>query len=107
MDTLTIGRGSDGAGFDPGTGLAYSTNGGDGTLSVVQAQGDGHYKVAATVATQAGARTIAVDPKTHRVYTVSATIAPTPDGQPPAKGRRRNYVPGSFVVLAVEVAPTK
>ena len=47
-----------------------------------------------------GARTIAIDPKTHRLYLSAATIAPAAEGQP-AAGGRRNFVPGSFAILVV------
>jgi YVTN family beta-propeller protein len=106
---LDIGQGSDGCAFDPERGLAFSSNGRDGTLTIVRAEGPDKYKVAATVPTQQGARTIALDPKTHRVYLSAATPAPAPADQPKekekekekTKGRRPGMVPGSFVVVVV------
>lgn len=65
--TVPTGAGTDGAGFDPGTGLAFSSNGRDGTLTVVKESG-GKYQVLANVPTQRGARTMAVDPTTHKIY---------------------------------------
>jgi len=62
-----IGKGTDAAAFDPGTGLAFSSNG-DGTVTVVKGDEAGRYTVAATVATQKRARTIALDSTTHRLY---------------------------------------
>ncbi len=100
--SVEIGRGSDGCVFDPAKGLAYSSNGGDGTLTVVGEGEPGRYQVVATVATQATARTIALDPKSHRLYLSAATQAATPAGQPQGKGGgRRSYVPGSFVIVVV------
>jgi len=104
--TVDIGRGTDGCAFDPETGLAFSSNGGDGTVSVVREQGAGKFGVAATIPTQSGARTMALDPKTHRLYLSSATVAPAAPAPAPAdqtkkKGRGRNYVPGSFVIVVV------
>src|SRR5262249_31317461 len=93
--TPAIGKGTDGCAFDPGLGLAFSTNG-DGTLSVVKEDSGGQYVVAETVTTQAGARTIALDPKTHTVYSATAK---------PKAGQRRAYEPDSFVILAI--APGK
>jgi DNA-binding beta-propeller fold protein YncE len=61
LATLEIGRGSDGCGFDPAKGLAYSSNGQDGTLTVV-GEPAGQFKVVATIPTQASARTMALDP---------------------------------------------
>jgi hypothetical protein len=60
--------------------------------------------VAKTIKTQVSAKTIAMDPKTHRLYLSAATPGPAPAGPKPAakkKGGRRSYVPGSFVVLVV------
>jgi DNA-binding beta-propeller fold protein YncE len=95
LETLSIGKGTDAAAFDPGAGLAFSSNG-EGTLTVVERQGD-KYRVAANVKTQAGARTMALDPKTHNVYLVTARF------KPPAAGKkgRGQMEPGSFVILVV------
>lgn len=108
---LPIGTGSDGCAFDPGRGLAYSSNGGDGTLTVVQEEKPGQFRVAATIPTQPSARTIALDPQAHRIYLSAATYAPTPVAKTETKpaptgatkgaGRRRNVVPGSFTILVV------
>ena len=69
--TPAIGAGSDGAAFDPGTGYAFSSNG-DGTLTVVQQTG-GTWAVLENIATERGARTIALDEKSHRATTTSTT----------------------------------
>jgi len=99
-----IGRGSDGCAFDPSKGLAYSSNGGDGTVTVVGEGEPGRFKVVSTIPTQASARTMALDPMTHRLYLSAATAGPTPAApagtQPQTKGRR-SYVPGSFVIVVV------
>ena len=91
--TPAIGAGSDGVIFDPGTGYAISANG-DGTMTVVQQSG-GKYDVVENIATERGARTIALDDKTHRVYTPTAT-----QGQA-AAGGRAPYLPDSFKVVVV------
>jgi DNA-binding beta-propeller fold protein YncE len=102
---LDIGRGSDGCAFDPEKHLAFSSNGQDGTLTIVREDGPDKFRVAATVPTQASARTITRDPKTHRIYLSAATFEPAPAGEPKAepkkKGQRRNVVPGSFAILVV------
>ncbi|HEY6895552.1 MAG TPA: YncE family protein [Rhodanobacteraceae bacterium] len=89
-----IGAGSDGAAFDPGTGYAFSSNG-DGTLTIVQQTG-GKWDVAENVATERGARTIALDEKTHKVYLPTAKTAPARSG-----GGRATFLPNSFKVLVV------
>ena len=75
LATVDIGRGSDGCGFDPARGLAYSANGGDGTVTVIGEPEPGKFKVVATIPTQATARTMTLDPKTHRLYLSAATPA--------------------------------
>ena len=99
---VDIGRGSDGCGFDPAKALAYSSNGGDGTVTVIGGTEPGKFKVVSTIPTQATARTMAVDPRTHRLYLPAATPMPAPAGaQPKTKGGRRGIVPGSFVIIVV------
>ncbi len=98
---VDIGRGSDGCGFDPTKGLAYSSNGGDGTVTMIGEAEPGKFKVVATVPTQATARTMTIDPKTHRLYLSAATPAPAPAGTQQKKGGRRGNVPGSFVIVVV------
>jgi len=96
LATPAIGRGPDACAFDPGRQLAFSSNGQDGTLTVIRAEGPGHFDAVATVATQAGARTMALDAKTGRVFLATADLAPGDMG-----GRRRSFVPGSFTILVV------
>jgi DNA-binding beta-propeller fold protein YncE len=91
--TPAIGAGPDGVVFDPSNGYAMSSNG-DGTLTIVQ-QAGGKYEVLENIATERGARTIALDEKTHRVYLPTATA-----GQA-AAGGRAPYLPDSFKILVV------
>ena len=91
--TPAIGAGSDGAAFDPATGYAFSSNG-DGTLTVVQQTG-GKWDVLENIATERGARTIAVDEKTHKVYLPAAKTAPSQGGG------RATFLPDTFKVLVV------
>jgi YVTN family beta-propeller protein len=93
LATPPIGRGTDFCVYDPELKRAYSSNG-DGTLTVV-GEKDGKYEVVADVKTQAGARTCALDAKTHNVILVTATMKPA------AKGGRPQPEPDSFVVLVV------
>lgn len=99
ITTLPIGAGTDGAGFDPESGFAFSSNGGDGTLTVTHEDTPEKFSVVDNVPTQRRARTMAFDARTHRVYTVSAEF-----GQPPAPTAeqprpRAPMVPGSFTLL--------
>jgi len=103
VQTLEIGPGPDGCIFDARTGLVFCPSGGDGTLTIIRELTPGRYEVAKTIKTQVSAKTIAMDPKTHRLYLAAATRAPATPGGAAAKkkGGRRGYVPGSFVVLVV------
>ncbi len=96
---LPIGQGADGAGFDPGLGFAFSSNG-DGTLTVVRQSG-GKYEVAENATTQRGARTMAVDTTTHKIYMPTAQFGPAPAPTQDVPRPRPSIVPGTFVVLVV------
>jgi DNA-binding beta-propeller fold protein YncE len=97
--TPAIGPGTDGGGFDPGLGYAYSANGGDATLSIVKLV-NGKYETVDNVPTTRGARTMAVDEKTHKVYLLAAEYGPAPEGKDGKKGRAA-ALPDSFHVLVV------
>jgi DNA-binding beta-propeller fold protein YncE len=98
VTTLPIGTGTDAAGFDLETGLAFSSNG-DGTLTVVHEDSPDKYSVIENVTTLRRARTMALDTKTHQVYTVTAEFgtAPAPTAQQPRP--RPPMVPGTFTLL--------
>jgi DNA-binding beta-propeller fold protein YncE len=91
LGTAAIGKGTDACAFDLEGRLAFSSNG-DGTLTVVREKTDGKLEVLQSVETQAGARTMALDSKTHHVYLVAAKAK---------AGERRSYEPASFVILVV------
>lgn len=96
VSTPIIGNGPDAVRFDPATHLVFSPNGEDGTMTILKEQSPNSYAVVQTLTTQKGARTMALDEKTHRVLTVTAAPLPAAPGANP---RRRSYVPGSFVLL--------
>jgi DNA-binding beta-propeller fold protein YncE len=96
---ITIGDGPDAAAFDPALGLAYSSNGESGTLTVVHEDDPNHFRVVATLPTQATARTMALDPTTHRIYLAAADVAPAPPAPEGQARPRRSMVPESFVIV--------
>ena len=98
--TLPIGAGVDGNGFDPGTGLAFSANG-EGTLTVVRQTSPGRFEVAETVPTQRGARTMAIDPTTHRIYLPTADFGPAPAPTADNPRPRPAILKDTFVILVV------
>jgi len=93
-----IGDHADAAAFDPGTGEAFSSNG-DGTLTVVAHGKDGAYSVAQNAKTRKGARTMALDAKTHRVFLVTADFGPAPAATPEQPHPRPSVKPGTFTLL--------
>jgi DNA-binding beta-propeller fold protein YncE len=99
--TVPIGGGVDGNGFDPGTGLAFSSDG-EGTLTVVHEDTPTQYRVVSTVPTQRGARTMALDPRTHRIFTVTAELGPPPAPTAAQPHPRPTIVPGTFTLLILE-----
>src|ERR1051325_4654335 len=69
--TVPIGQGVDANSFDPETQLAFASCG-DGTVTIAHEDGPGKLTVVQTLKTEAGARTMTLDPKTHRIYLASA-----------------------------------
>jgi DNA-binding beta-propeller fold protein YncE len=98
--TVPIGEECDGVGFDPATGLVFCSNG-EGTLTVVQETSPGKFEVAETVATQWGARTMTIDPKTHDVYLPTSEFAPPAAPTRDASEPQRTMIKDSFSVLVV------
>ena len=99
LATPTIGDGPDAAAYDAGSKLAFASNE-DGTLSVVDA-GKAGYPVVQTVKTMAGARTMALDAKSGKIYTVSAKLGAKPAPSAANPHGRPTPVPGSFTVLVI------
>ncbi|HEY9139732.1 MAG TPA: YncE family protein [Bryobacteraceae bacterium] len=97
--TPEIGQGPDAAGYDPGAGIAFSSNGRDGTLTLVK-QVNGKWQPVETVTTERGARTMAVDTVTHKVYLLTAEFGPMPPAQP-GQRVRPPILPDTFHVLVV------
>ena len=98
--TPQVGPGTDGAGFDPGLGLAFSANGGDATLTIVKLV-NGKYEAVDNVPTERGARTMTVDEKLHRVYLPDADYGPAPEAKAGQKQGRPPVLPDTFHILVV------
>jgi len=95
---VAIGGGPDGVAFDDG--YAFSSNGADGTVTVVGETSPGKFEAVETVQTQRSARTIAADPATHKLYLPAAEFGPPTEGKDGKKGRGA-IVPDSFEVLVL------
>jgi DNA-binding beta-propeller fold protein YncE len=96
-----IGGGVDAAEFDPKTGLAYFSTGADGVLSIFREKSPDQYERVENVPTQAGARTMAVDRKTGRIYVAAAELGPRPAPTPENPRARPPVLPGTFSVLVI------
>jgi YVTN family beta-propeller protein len=102
ITTLPIGNGSDGALFNPATMEAFSSQGVDGTLSIIKENSPTNFVVEQTLPTLAGARTSALDTKTNRIILIAAEFgAPTPPAQPGGRAGRGALVKDSFTILVV------
>ena len=101
ITTVPIGPGVDANRYDPGTHLAFSTNGGNGTLTVVREVTPHQFTVVQNAATQRGARTMGLDLNTHRIFTVTAKFGPMAPRVPGQRFRRPRIVPGTFTLLVL------
>ena len=110
---LPIGVGCDGATFNPQTMEAFSSQG-DGTLTVIKENSPSSFAVEQTVATPPRAKTLTLDPKTGKIFLITAEFAAPPAqpaaatgaAAPSAGGRpmgrsRAPMVPGSFSIVVV------
>jgi DNA-binding beta-propeller fold protein YncE len=91
--TPGVGAGTDASLFDPDTGNAFASAGGSATLTVIHEDSPDQFRVVDNVPTQSGARTMALDAKTHNVLLVTARHG---------HGATHSQVlPNTFVVLVV------
>jgi hypothetical protein len=97
VGSVPIGTGVDANAFDNQLQLAFSSNG-EGTVTVAREVTPDKLVVVQTLLTQPSARTMALDPKTHRLYLAAATLQKTPENAA-AGGHHRATVPGTFKVL--------
>jgi DNA-binding beta-propeller fold protein YncE len=104
ITTLPIGRGCDGAVFNPATMETFSSQG-DGTLTIIKESSPSSFAVEQTVATPMGAKTLTLDSKTGHILLISAAYGPAPvPVTPPAPGTRPargTLLPGSFSIVEV------
>ena len=96
--TVPIGAGVDGCAFDDVTQLAF-TSCGDGTTTIAKEETPQKLTVVETLKTEPGARTMALDPKTHRIYLPTAQFQPPPSPSPGASPGRASVVPNTLKLL--------
>jgi DNA-binding beta-propeller fold protein YncE len=100
ITTLPIGDGVDANAFDDGAQLAFASCG-EGVLTVVHEDSPDKYSVVENAATKRGARTMALDPKTHQVFLVTADFGPRPTPTADNPRPRPPMLPDSFVLLVM------
>jgi len=100
VTTVPIGESVDGVAFDPIKKRAYSSNG-DGSVTVVQEVNPNEFKVVETIPTQRGARTVAINTKTHRLYLPTAEFGPAPEPTTENPHPRPKIIPGTFTILEI------
>jgi DNA-binding beta-propeller fold protein YncE len=96
VTTVPIGDGPDAVVFDDAASMIYSSNGESGNLTAVHEDSADHYTVSATIPTQVSARTLALDPRRHRLHLSAATF-----GKEKQANGRPTLVPDSFTILTV------
>jgi YVTN family beta-propeller protein len=98
LATVPIGAGVDGCAFDDMTQLVFASCG-EGTTTIAKEETPEKMSILQTLTTERGARTIALDPKTHRIYLPTAQFEPTPSPSPGASPTRPKIVPNTLKLL--------
>jgi DNA-binding beta-propeller fold protein YncE len=96
--SVPIGDGVDANAFDPGTQLAFASCG-SGTVTIARETSPDALVVVQVLATEPRARTMALDPRTHKIYLASARFEPQPAAVEGAPRQRPKMIPGSFKIL--------
>ena len=99
ITTLPIGARVDAVTFDPEHQLVFCSNG-EGTVSVIHQKSPTEYESAGEIQTMPGAKTMALDPKSKKLFLSTSEMesVPASDG----KKARTRAKPGTFMVLVVE-----
>lgn len=97
LGSVPIGAGVDGCAFDDATQLAFASCG-EGTTTIAKEEGD-KLTLVQTLKTERSARTMAIDPKTHRIYLPSAQFEPPATPSPGASPTRPKMLPNTMKLL--------
>jgi hypothetical protein len=104
LGSAPIGAGVDAARYDPATHLAFASCG-EGVLTIVRLSASAAAEVVQSLPTQRGARTMALDERTHRVFLVTASFGAAPAATPEQPHPRPPILPGTFRLLVAEPQP--
>jgi YVTN family beta-propeller protein len=105
VGTAPIGSGVDGAAFDDSTQLVFASCG-EGVTNILKEETPDKLTVVQTLKTERGARTMALDPKTHRIYLPTAQFQPPPSPSPGQSPARPTIVPNTLKLLVYGPAET-
>jgi DNA-binding beta-propeller fold protein YncE len=100
LETLPIGKGTDGAVFNPATDEAFSSQG-DGTLTIVKEKSPKSFVVEQTLTTLPRAKTLTLDRKTNHLYLITAEFGAAPAAVAGQRPARAPMVPGTFSIMVV------
>ena len=97
--SLEAGQGIDATAFDAGAQLAFASAG-EGNVTIAHEDSPEKFTIVQVLATERSARTMALDPATHKIYLASARFE-APASPPPAGGGRPRpkMIPGTFKIL--------
>ena len=98
IGSVPIGSGPDDSAYDPETRLIYTSNG-DGTVSVIQQESPDKYSVIETIKTAPGARNMALDLKTKKIFLPLSDRGPPPPPTAQTPNPRGAFIPGTFRIL--------
>ena len=104
LASVPIGQGVDATAFDPDTRLVFSSCG-EGVVTIAREETPEKLAVVQTLATERGARTLALDPKTHRIYLASARFEAQPEPASGAPRQRPKIIPGTMKILVYGMEP--
>jgi DNA-binding beta-propeller fold protein YncE len=102
IERLPIGAGTDAAAFDPKRRLIFSSNGIDGTLSIIRENDANSFTSLGEIKTAPTARTMGIDAKTGRLYLAAADIAADAPAQTVTDRRRPRLIPGSLKLIFLD-----
>jgi YVTN family beta-propeller protein len=98
--TPATGDGPDASRFSKADQIAFSPNGGSGTLTLVHEDSPDSFSVVQTLTTKKGARTMTIDPDDSHVYLITADFGPRPSAPTPDNPHQRPpMIPGTFEVI--------
>jgi DNA-binding beta-propeller fold protein YncE len=96
--SVPIDEGVDANAFDASTELAFSSNG-EGTVTIAHLDTPDKLAVVQTLKTARSARTMTLDPKTHRIYLSAADFEAAPAPTAGAPRERPKIIPNTFRIL--------